>query len=45
MYHDTTWHIFIAAGYRNAGVVILRTGNRLDAICYDLSALEGITHT
>lgn len=35
--HDTTRHVLITAGERDAGVVVLRTRHRFDAVGDDLS--------
>lgn len=42
--HDAAWHILVAARYRDASIMLLSTGDGLDAISDDLSTLEGEPH-
>lgn len=42
--HDASGHVLIAAGDGDAGVVVLGTGDGLDAIGYDLASLQGESH-
>ena len=43
--HDDAGHVLVAAGYRNAGVVVLGACYRLDAIGDDFAGLEREAHS
>lgn len=42
--HDDAGHVLVTARQGDAGVVVLRAGDRLDAVGYDLAGLQGETH-
>ena len=42
--HDASGHVFVTARDGDASVVVLGTGNCLDAVGYDLASLQGEAH-
>ena len=42
--HDASGHVLVTAGDGDASVVVLGTGDGLDAVGYDLASLQGKPH-